>query len=59
MDNSPNFKINVFSGDSLYHGKQSQAVLDDDWTDESHYFKSENLDSLKATLRQRAFRLKI
>jgi type I restriction-modification system DNA methylase subunit len=52
MDNSPNFKINVFSGDSLYHGKQRQAVLDDDWTDESHYFKSENLESLQATLRQ-------
>ena len=38
---APAFHMNLACGDSLYHGRQRQQTLGD-WTDESHYFRTED-----------------
>ena len=45
---------NLACGDSLYHGRQKQGTLGD-WTEESHYFQTEDADNLKRILRERTF----
>ena len=45
---------NLACGDSLYHGRQKQKTLGD-WTDESHYFQTEDADNLKRILQEGTF----
>jgi len=48
---SPAFHVNLACGDSLYHGRQRQQMLGDDWTDEAHYFAAEDAPALRQMLR--------
>ncbi len=48
---SPAFHVHLACGDSLYHGRQRQQMLGDDWTDEAHYFASEDAPTLRQMLR--------
>lgn len=48
---SPAFQVNLACGDSLYHGRQQQQMLGDDWTDEAHYFAAEDAPTLRQMLR--------
>ena len=50
--NSPAFRVNLACGDSLYHGRQRQQMLGDDWTDEAHYFTAENAPALCRMLQE-------
>jgi tRNA1(Val) A37 N6-methylase TrmN6 len=43
--------LNLACGDSLYHGRQRQQMLGADWTDEAHYFASEDAPTLRQMLR--------
>ena len=45
---------NLACGDSLYHGRQKQKTLGD-WTEESHYFQTEDADSLRRILQEGTF----
>lgn len=49
------FHVNVACGDSLYHGKQQQMLLDGMETDESHYFKAEDAENLRRILQEGTF----
>jgi hypothetical protein len=49
---SPAFHVNLACGDSLYHGRQRQQLLGDDWTDEAHYFAAEDAPALRQMLRE-------
>ena len=51
LANSPAFHVNLACGDSLYHGRQRQQMLGDDWTDEAHYFAAEDAPALRRMLR--------
>ena len=51
LTNSPAFHVNLACGDSLYHGRQRQQTLGDDWTDETHYFAAEDAPALRRMLR--------
>lgn len=48
------FHVNIACGDSLYHGVERQQTLGD-WTDESHYFGSEDAESLRHILQEGSF----
>jgi hypothetical protein len=52
---SPAFTFNIACGDSLYHGRQKQLMLDGVETDESHYFASEDTVELKRILNEGVF----
>jgi len=52
LANSPAFHVNVVCGDSLYHGRQRQQMLGDDWTEEAHYFATEDAPELRRILRE-------
>ena len=55
LKNSIDFDLsNLACGDSLYHGRQKQQALGD-WTDESHYFQTEDADNLKRILQEGTF----
>ena len=56
LANSPAFHVNLACGDSLYHGRQRQQMLGDDWTDEAHYFASEDALALRRMLRDGTYR---
>ncbi len=51
---SPAFQMNLACGDSLYHGVERQQMLGD-WTDESHYFHTEDAADLRRILREGTF----
>jgi hypothetical protein len=51
---APAFHMNLACGDSLYHGRQRQQVLGD-WTDESHYFRTEDAKNLRRFLQEGTF----
>ncbi|MCZ6872361.1 MAG: BREX-2 system adenine-specific DNA-methyltransferase PglX [bacterium] len=51
---APAFHMNLACGDSLYHGRQRQQTLGD-WTDESHYFHTEDAETLSRILREGTF----
>lgn len=56
LKNSPKFELNLACGDSLYHGRgQQQLTLGDDWTDESHYFSTEDAKNLRRILKEGSF----
>jgi len=55
LTNSPAFHVNLVCGDSLYHGRQRQQMLGDDWTDEAHYFAAEDAPALRRMLRDGAY----
>lgn len=55
LSNAPAFQMILACGDSLYHGRQQQLALDDDWTDESHYFHTEDAGTLRRMLRKGTF----
>ncbi len=50
LDQPIDFHLNVACGDSLYHGRQRQLMLAGIESDESHYFRTENVDELKRIL---------
>ena len=52
---APAFHMNLACGDSLYHGRQQQLTLSDDWTDESHYFHTEDAAELRRILKEGTF----
>ena len=55
LKNAIDFDLsNLACGDSLYHGRQKQKTLGD-WTDESHYFQTEDADNLKHILQEGTF----
>ena len=47
--------MHLACGDSLYHGRQKQMMLDSDWTDESHYFQAEDNERLREILKEGTF----
>lgn len=55
LRDAPGFKMNLACGDSLYHGRQQQMMLDGIETDESHYFQSEDAEELKRILKEGTF----
>lgn len=52
---APGFKMNLACGDSLYHGRQRQLMLEGIETDESHYFKTEDAEELRRILTEGTF----
>ena len=56
LANAPAFHMNLACGDSLYHGRQRQLSLGDDWSDEAHYFASEDAPTLRQMLRDGTYR---
>lgn len=54
LKDAPGFSMNLACGDSLYHGVETQQTLGD-WTDESHYFGSEDADELARILIEGSF----
>jgi hypothetical protein len=54
LKDAPAFELNLACGDSLYHGRQRQQMLGD-WTDESHYFRTEDAEQLRRILREGTF----
>jgi len=52
LDQPIDFHLNVACGDSLYHGKHKQLMLDGIETDESHYFRTEDADELNRILQE-------
>ena len=54
LADAPAFGMKLACGDSLYHGRQRQQTLGD-WTDESHYFQTEDADSLRHILQEGTF----
>ena len=52
LADAPAFRLHLACGDSLYHGRQRQQVLDADWQDEAHYFRSEDTAELRRILRE-------
>ncbi|MFM9959995.1 MAG: BREX-2 system adenine-specific DNA-methyltransferase PglX [Planctomycetaceae bacterium] len=52
LDDCPAFKIHLVCGDSLYHGRQQQLTLGEDWTDEAHYFRNEDASELRRILKE-------
>ena len=55
LKDAPAFELNLACGDSLYHGRQRQLTLDVDWTDESHYFHTEDAEHLRRILKEGTF----
>ncbi|MEO2033802.1 MAG: BREX-2 system adenine-specific DNA-methyltransferase PglX [Planctomycetaceae bacterium] len=55
LTDAPAFAMNLACGDSLYHGRQQQLTLGDDWTDESHYFRTEDAEHLRRILKEGTF----
>ena len=51
---APAFHMNLACGDSLYHGVERQQTLGE-WTDESHYFRTEDAENLRRILREGTF----
>ena len=49
LRDAPAFEMNLACGDSLYHGRQRQQTLGY-WTDESHYFRTEDAENLRRIL---------
>ena len=54
LKDAPAFTFNLACGDSLYHGRQQQMMLGD-WTDESHYFRTEDVELLRSILLEGTF----
>ncbi|MEZ5941184.1 MAG: BREX-2 system adenine-specific DNA-methyltransferase PglX [Planctomycetaceae bacterium] len=54
LKDAPAFTMNLACGDSLYHGRQRQQTLGD-WTDESHYFRTEDAENLRRILQEGTF----
>jgi hypothetical protein len=54
LNSAPDFKMNLACGDSLYHGGERQKHLGD-WSDEAHYFQSEDAAELRRMLREGSF----
>ncbi|MEY3228086.1 MAG: Modification methylase PaeR7I, partial [Planctomycetota bacterium] len=52
LADAPAFRLHLACGDSLYHGRQRYQVLDADWQDEAHYFRSEDTAELRRILRE-------
>lgn len=52
LKDAPAFQLNLACGDSLYHGRQRQMMLGDDWADEAHYFRSEDDNLIRKILRE-------
>ncbi|MAX35349.1 MAG: SAM-dependent methyltransferase [Gimesia sp.] len=52
MDEKVGFEFHLACGDSLYHGRQRQKMFDDDWTDEAHYFRTEDVEELRRILKE-------
>ncbi|MEQ9408741.1 MAG: BREX-2 system adenine-specific DNA-methyltransferase PglX [Fuerstiella sp.] len=55
LADAPAFAMNLACGDSLYHGRHRQLHLGDDWTDESHYFRTEDSAELRNILKAGTF----
>lgn len=51
LADAPGFKMNLACGDSLYHGRQKQMMLEGIETDENHYFRTEDAVELRRLLR--------
>lgn len=49
LADAPAFRMNLACGDSLYHGAERQQLLGD-WTDESHYFRTEHVEDIRRIL---------
>ncbi len=54
LADAPAFHMNLACGDSLYHGVERQQTLGD-WTDESHYFRTEDAENLRRILQEGTF----
>ncbi|MHC4880028.1 MAG: BREX-2 system adenine-specific DNA-methyltransferase PglX, partial [Planctomycetota bacterium] len=54
LADAPAFAMNLACGDSLYHGVERQQTLGD-WTDESHYFRTEDAEHLRSILQAGTF----
>ncbi|MEQ9408744.1 MAG: BREX-2 system adenine-specific DNA-methyltransferase PglX [Fuerstiella sp.] len=54
LADAPAFAMNLACGDSLYHGVERQQTLGD-WTDESHYFRTEDAENLRRILQEGTF----
>ncbi|QEG24769.1 BREX-2 system adenine-specific DNA-methyltransferase PglX [Mariniblastus fucicola] len=54
LADAPAYAMNLACGDSLYHGVERQQTLGD-WTDESHYFRTEDADNLRRILQEGTF----
>ena len=52
LANAPAFEFNLACGDSLYHGREKQMLLEGIETDESHYFRAEDAQELRQILRE-------
>ncbi|MCC9608565.1 BREX-2 system adenine-specific DNA-methyltransferase PglX [Blastopirellula sp. JC732] len=50
LGNSPGYEFRLAIGDSLFHGRAKQKTLGD-WTDEAHYFATEDAAELRQILR--------
>lgn len=55
LTDAPAFAMNLARGDSLYHGRQRQRALVDDWSDEAHYFRTEDAENLSRILQEGTF----
>jgi hypothetical protein len=55
LSNAPAFEFNLACGDSLYHGRETQMMLQGVETDESHYFRSEDAPALRRMLREETY----
>lgn len=56
LADAPAFAMNLACGDSLYHGRgERQHLLEPDWSDEAHYFRTEDADDLRRILQEGTF----
>ena len=55
LADAPAFAMNLACGDSLYHGKERQLMLDGVESDESHYFRTEDAEYLRRILKEGTF----
>ena len=53
LADAPAFVMNLACGDSLYHGVVKQQTMD--FTDEAHYFRTEDAESLRRILQEGTF----
>jgi len=50
LADAPGYQIHLAVGDSLYHSRAKQKMLGEDWTDEAHYFNTEDAPRLQKLL---------
>jgi len=55
LKDAPAFEMNLACGDSLYHGRETQMMLEGVETDESHYFRTEDAETLRRILKEGSF----